>query len=140
MSNVLHTNYRHTQHTHTISHTCTLGTTHSDKSHRHTYPVTTNTHTHTHTHTYTHSHTHTHTHTHIYTYTHTHTQSYTLTHTHTHTHRFEEFLKLKWPSEKRFGLEGCEVLIPAMKHIMDLSNGYGVESFVIGMPHRSVYY
>ena len=23
--------------------------------------------------------------------------------------RFEEFLKVKWPSEKRFGLEGCEV-------------------------------
>lgn len=23
--------------------------------------------------------------------------------------RFEEFLKAKWPSEKRFGLEGCEV-------------------------------
>ena len=50
---------------------------------------------------------------------------------------FEEFLKLKWPSEKRFGLEGCEVLIPAMKHIMDLSSGYGVESFIVGMPHRS---
>ena len=49
---------------------------------------------------------------------------------------FEEFLKLKWPSEKRFGLEGCEVLIPAMKHIMDLSSNYGVESFVVGMPHR----
>ena len=25
--------------------------------------------------------------------------------------RFEEFLKLKWPSEKRFGLEGCEVSV-----------------------------
>ena len=23
--------------------------------------------------------------------------------------RFEEFLAKKWPSEKRFGLEGCEV-------------------------------
>ena len=50
--------------------------------------------------------------------------------------RFEEFLKFKWPSERRFGLEGCEVLIPAMKQIMDLSSGYGVESFVVGMPHR----
>ena len=52
---------------------------------------------------------------------------------------FEEFLKLKWPSEKRFGLEGCEVLIPAMKQIIDYSNEYGVDSFVIGMPHRYTY-
>ena len=26
--------------------------------------------------------------------------------------KFEEFLAKKWSSEKRFGLEGCEVLIP----------------------------
>ena len=51
-------------------------------------------------------------------------------------HRFETFLNNKWPSEKRFGLEGCEVLIPAMKQIIDKSSGYGVESFIIGMPHR----
>lgn len=78
--------------------------------------------------------------------------------------RFEEFLKVKWPSEKRFGLEGCEVwtsvvwllmwsssaaslilqgtlfflqvLIPAMKQVIDKSSVLGVESFVIGMPHR----
>ncbi|XP_065826622.1 2-oxoglutarate dehydrogenase complex component E1-like isoform X2 [Oscarella lobularis] len=50
--------------------------------------------------------------------------------------RFEEFLAKKWPSEKRFGLEGCEVLIPALKHIIDQSNALGVESFVFGMPHR----
>lgn len=49
---------------------------------------------------------------------------------------FEEFLQKKWPSEKRFGLEGCEVLIPAMKHIIDRSSSEGVESFIIGMPHR----
>ena len=134
MSNVLHTTCTHVTHTHAH-----IGTTHSDKSQRHT-ALSQQALIRTHIHTHIHTHTHTHTHTHIYTYTHTHTQSYTLTHTHTHTHRFEEFLKLKWPSEKRFGLEGCEVLIPAMKHIMDLSSGYGVESFVIGMPHRSVYY
>ena len=50
--------------------------------------------------------------------------------------RFEEFLKQKFSSEKRFGLEGCEVLIPALKHTIDLSCSYGVESFVVGMPHR----
>lgn len=68
--------------------------------------------------------------------------------------RFEGFLAKKWPSEKRFGLEGCEVsiflflynhftlfngkvLIPALKHIIDISSGHGVDSFVMGMPHRS---
>ena len=29
--------------------------------------------------------------------------------------RFEDFLDRKFSSEKRFGLEGCEVLIPALK-------------------------
>jgi 2-oxoglutarate dehydrogenase E1 component len=50
--------------------------------------------------------------------------------------RFEEFLARKWASEKRFGLEGCEVLIPCMKTIIDSSSALGVDSFVIGMPHR----
>ncbi|GFO12435.1 2-oxoglutarate dehydrogenase, mitochondrial, partial [Plakobranchus ocellatus] len=50
--------------------------------------------------------------------------------------RFEEFLARKWSSEKRFGLEGCEVLIPAMKTIIDSSSATGVDSFIIGMPHR----
>ena len=52
--------------------------------------------------------------------------------------RFEEFLAKKWSSEKRFGLEGCEVLIPAMKRVIDASSAFGVDSFVIGMPHRWV--
>lgn len=42
----------------------------------------------------------------------------------------------KWTSEKRFGLEGCEVLVPGLKTILDTSSEKGVESFVIGMPHR----
>lgn len=50
--------------------------------------------------------------------------------------RFEEFLARKWSSEKRFGLEGCEVLIPAMKTVIDSSSALGVDSFIIGMPHR----
>ncbi|PAV80648.1 hypothetical protein WR25_22871 isoform B [Diploscapter pachys] len=50
--------------------------------------------------------------------------------------KFEEFLAKKWPSEKRFGLEGCEVLIPAIKQVIDSSSSLGVDSFVIGMPHR----
>jgi 2-oxoglutarate dehydrogenase E1 component len=50
--------------------------------------------------------------------------------------KFEEFLAKKWPSEKRFGLEGCEVLIPAIKQVIDRSSTLGVDSIVIGMPHR----
>ncbi|XP_061783339.1 2-oxoglutarate dehydrogenase complex component E1-like isoform X1 [Nerophis lumbriciformis] len=50
--------------------------------------------------------------------------------------RFEEFLQRKWSSEKRFGLEGCESLIPALKTVIDMSCGSGVESVVMGMPHR----
>ncbi|VDP18970.1 unnamed protein product [Soboliphyme baturini] len=50
--------------------------------------------------------------------------------------KFEEFLAKKWPAEKRFGLEGVEVLIPALKQIIDRSSALGVECFVLGMPHR----
>ena len=50
--------------------------------------------------------------------------------------RFEAFLARKWTSEKRFGLEGCEMLIPAMKTIIDKSSELGVDSVVMGMPHR----
>lgn len=49
---------------------------------------------------------------------------------------FEAFLARKWSSEKRFGLEGCEILIPAMKAIIDKSSELGVESIIMGMPHR----
>jgi 2-oxoglutarate dehydrogenase E1 component len=51
-------------------------------------------------------------------------------------YRFEEFLAKKWSSEKRFGLEGCEVLIPGMKTVIDSSSALGVDTFFIAMPHR----
>uniref|UniRef100_A0A8V5H9I9 2-oxoglutarate dehydrogenase complex component E1 n=1 Tax=Melopsittacus undulatus TaxID=13146 RepID=A0A8V5H9I9_MELUD len=47
-----------------------------------------------------------------------------------------EFLHRKWSSEKRFGLEGCEVLIPALKTIIDKSSEKGVDYVIMGMPHR----
>ena len=50
--------------------------------------------------------------------------------------RFEEFLAKKYPSEKRFGLEGCEVLIPGLKVIIDKANELGCDTFIFGMPHR----
>merc|ERR1719322_448396 len=49
---------------------------------------------------------------------------------------FENFLAKKYSSEKRFGLEGVEMMIPGMKEIVDQSTLHGVESVVIGMPHR----
>jgi len=48
----------------------------------------------------------------------------------------ESYLAKKWSSEKRFGLEGCEILIPAMKQVIDKSTDFGVESVIMGMPHR----
>nr|CDS25693.1 2 oxoglutarate dehydrogenase [Hymenolepis microstoma] len=50
--------------------------------------------------------------------------------------KFEEYLAKKWSSEKRFGIEGCEVLIPALKTVIDESVERGVDSFVVGMAHR----
>ncbi|XP_002966013.2 2-oxoglutarate dehydrogenase, mitochondrial [Selaginella moellendorffii] len=50
--------------------------------------------------------------------------------------RFENFLAQKWTAAKRFGLEGCETLIPGMKELIDRAADLGVDSIVIGMPHR----
>ncbi|CAM9592676.1 2-oxoglutarate dehydrogenase complex component E1-like [Lampetra fluviatilis] len=50
--------------------------------------------------------------------------------------RFEEFLAKKWSSEKRFGVEGCEMLVPALRTIVDCSSVMGVDAITLGMPHR----
>lgn len=49
---------------------------------------------------------------------------------------FEKFIASKYPNEKRFGLEGCESLIPGMKALIDRSVDHGVKAITIGMPHR----
>ncbi|KIL62026.1 hypothetical protein M378DRAFT_13114 [Amanita muscaria Koide BX008] len=49
---------------------------------------------------------------------------------------FEKFIANKYPNEKRFGLEGCEALIPGMKALIDRSVDHGVKHVTIGMPHR----
>ena len=51
---------------------------------------------------------------------------------------FESFLANKFAAAKRFGLEGCETLIPGMKALIDRSTDMGVDSIVMGMPHRGV--
>uniref|UniRef100_A0A4W3HBB5 oxoglutarate dehydrogenase (succinyl-transferring) n=1 Tax=Callorhinchus milii TaxID=7868 RepID=A0A4W3HBB5_CALMI len=48
----------------------------------------------------------------------------------------KNFLARKWSSEKRFGVEGCEILIPALKTIIDKSTCKGIENIIMGMPHR----
>lgn len=49
---------------------------------------------------------------------------------------FESFLATKYPNDKRFGLEGCETLVPGMKALIDRSVDFGVKDIVIGMSHR----
>lgn len=49
---------------------------------------------------------------------------------------FEKFIASKYPNEKRFGLEGCEALIPGMKALIDRSVEHGVKNVIMGMPHR----
>lgn len=49
---------------------------------------------------------------------------------------FESFLSTKFPSDKRFGLEGSESIVPGLKALIDTSVEYGIEDIVIGMPHR----
>ncbi|CAG9826257.1 unnamed protein product [Diabrotica balteata] len=52
------------------------------------------------------------------------------------THLFEHFCSKKYPTEKRFGIEGLDSIIPLLKTIIDRSSELGVEMFVIGMAHR----
>ena len=49
---------------------------------------------------------------------------------------FEKFLSTKWVGQKRFGLEGTESLIPILDAILELSADGGLDSVVMGMPHR----
>lgn len=49
---------------------------------------------------------------------------------------FETFMANKYAAAKRFGLEGCETLIPGMKTLIDRSAELGTESVCMGMPHR----
>jgi len=48
---------------------------------------------------------------------------------------FERFLAKKF-NTKRFGLEGAEVLVPGLEALSQRASSMGVESVVIGMPHR----
>lgn len=49
---------------------------------------------------------------------------------------FENFCGQKFSTSKRFGLDGCETMIVCMKAITKKAAREGVNSVVIGMPHR----
>ncbi|HEX6011085.1 MAG TPA: 2-oxoglutarate dehydrogenase E1 component, partial [Geminicoccaceae bacterium] len=54
----------------------------------------------------------------------------------TETEGFEQFLHVKFPGTKRFGLDGGESAIPALETIIRAAAELGTEEIVIGMPHR----
>ena len=49
---------------------------------------------------------------------------------------FEQWLHRKWPTTKRFSLEGAEALIPMLNIIVDDGARIGVQEVCMGMPHR----
>ena len=49
---------------------------------------------------------------------------------------FENFLASKFNTTMRFGLDGGEAIVPALKDAIDRASELGAHSFIIGMPHR----
>lgn len=49
---------------------------------------------------------------------------------------FENYMAHKFNTTKRFGLDGGEAIVPALKDAIDRASELGAHSFIIGMPHR----
>jgi len=49
---------------------------------------------------------------------------------------FEKFIHNKFVGQKRFSLEGAEILIPALNDLVEKGAALGAEEFNIGMAHR----
>ncbi len=49
---------------------------------------------------------------------------------------FEQYIHRKFVGAKRFSVEGCEALVPAMDYLVHKAGDMGVKEFVIGMAHR----
>lgn len=53
-----------------------------------------------------------------------------------HASLFEQYIHKKFPGAKRFSVEGCEVLVPAIDYLVRRGADAGVREFVMGMAHR----
>ncbi|KAI0297773.1 dehydrogenase E1 and transketolase domain-containing protein 1 [Multifurca ochricompacta] len=49
---------------------------------------------------------------------------------------FDQFLQLKFPNLKRYGLEGGESMIPALDALFSVAARAGVQHIILAMPHR----
>jgi 2-oxoglutarate dehydrogenase E1 component len=49
---------------------------------------------------------------------------------------FEQFLQVRYPTAKRFSLEGADALIPMLDFLIEEGGALGVEEMVMGMSHR----
>lgn len=49
---------------------------------------------------------------------------------------FEIFLHTKYVGQKRFSIQGGETLIPVLNEVVELGGELGIQTIVIGMPHR----
>lgn len=49
---------------------------------------------------------------------------------------FEQFLDKKYVGQKRFSLQGAEILIPALDSVVETGSKLGVDEFIFGMAHR----
>ncbi|HEY8404010.1 MAG TPA: 2-oxoglutarate dehydrogenase E1 component [Flavobacteriales bacterium] len=49
---------------------------------------------------------------------------------------FEQYIQRRFVGQKRFSVEGCEAVIPAINYIVNKGGDMGVKEFVIGMAHR----
>lgn len=49
---------------------------------------------------------------------------------------FENFIHRKFVGQKRFSLEGCEVLIPGLDALLEKGADLGIQEVMIGMAHR----
>ncbi|TFK48888.1 dehydrogenase E1 and transketolase domain-containing protein 1 [Heliocybe sulcata] len=49
---------------------------------------------------------------------------------------FDQFLQMKFPNLKRYGLEGGESMLPALDNLFRISSHAGIHHIVLAMPHR----
>ncbi len=48
----------------------------------------------------------------------------------------EQFIHTTFIGQKRFSLQGCEVLVPALRYMLSSAAAHGLQEIVLGMTHR----